>query len=63
MLISMLKVELVCRLARGSVLLFGEVQVVMVMDPMQLPPIEDRYHGDAGEFCFQSDIWKEVRNN
>jgi hypothetical protein len=50
----------VCRVARRSGKLFGDLQLIMVLDPKQLPPVEDKFYGDSGEYSFQSPLWPKV---
>ena len=38
--------------------LFGNLQLLFVLDPQQLPPVPDRKWGDAGKYCFQSHLWR-----
>jgi hypothetical protein len=39
---------------------FGNLQLVFVLDARQLPPVPDKLVGDQGEFCFESEVWKDV---
>jgi hypothetical protein len=40
--------------------MFGGLQLVIVLDPNQLPPVADPHCDDPGEYCFQSALWPEV---
>ena len=51
-------VDRVCRKARASEEPFGGLQVVVVGDFFQLPPITPR--GESPQFAFQSETWKAV---
>lgn len=51
-------VDTVCREVRHSELPFGGIQVVLVGDFFQLPPISKR--GSSSVFAFQSDAWKSL---
>ncbi len=51
-------VDTVCREVRHSELPFGGMQVVLVGDFFQLPPISKR--GNEAVFAFQSDAWKAL---
>lgn len=60
--VSMMSMELFeklhqigCRIRGNSSQLFGGIQLVLCGDFLQLPPIGK---GDAGRFCFESDLWK-----
>jgi ATP-dependent DNA helicase PIF1 len=50
-------VDMVCRVARSSEMPFGGMQVVMVGDFFQLPPIS-RYGESRAKFAFESDAWE-----
>ena len=51
------KVSSLFAAVRKSQALFGSVQLVVVLDPRQLPPVPDPLYGDSGRFAFQSQIW------
>ncbi|HYE23240.1 MAG TPA: AAA family ATPase [Candidatus Paceibacterota bacterium] len=51
-------VDRVCREVRGSELAFGGLQVVLVGDFFQLPPIGRR--GASISFAFESDAWRAL---
>ncbi|XP_062584328.1 uncharacterized protein LOC134246079 [Saccostrea cucullata] len=59
--ISMLSLKLfdtlehVCRKIRDSDTYFGSIQVIVIGDFFQLPPVPDPLKGDRGEFCFLSE--------
>ncbi len=48
------KLELLARTIRGSELPFGGVQLVLIADFLQLPPVKD------DKFIFESPIWEKV---
>eukprot|EP00605_Chrysophyceae_sp_TOSAG23-4_P000051 GSChrysophyteH1.ASY1.ANO1.53.1 assembled CDS len=50
--------DLVARTARNDESPFGGLQVVLVGDFLQLPPVPSRY--GAREFCFESDVWNSL---
>ena len=52
------QVEYVCRQVKGSDAIFGGIQVVLVLDPRQLPPVPELLYNDTGEYCFESPLWK-----
>ena len=54
------QLEMVCRLAKKSELLFGGIQLIACGDFYQLPPVPNQMYGDNGDFCFQSEYWCEV---
>jgi ATP-dependent DNA helicase PIF1 len=39
---------------------FGGIQIILMGDLFQLPPIYDKENIDTGKFCFESDIWNDV---
>lgn len=47
------QVELLCKHIRNSTELFGNVQVILVGDFFQLPPISNELYGDPGNQCFK----------
>ena len=54
-----LQIDTALQAARNSPEIFGGVQMMMVLDPKQLPPVPDRLYGDEGLFCFESPVWKK----
>jgi DNA-binding NarL/FixJ family response regulator len=50
-------VEQVTRTLRHNDEPFGGLQVIMVGDFFQLPPIADRNKGEVAQFCFDSPAW------
>lgn len=52
------QVEHSLRICKGSAQLFGGVQMVVVLDPRQLPPVPDPLYQDEGSFCFESELWR-----
>lgn len=53
----MTDLELVCRCVRGSNTVYGGLQVVLVGDFFQLPPVPNARYNDAGLFAYDSPIW------
>ncbi len=51
-------VELVTRTLRRREEPFGGLQVVLVGDFFQLPPIADKESGTRAQFCFESSAWR-----
>ena len=64
--VSMLSVKIfeileeVARKIRKSDIPFGGMQVIMVGDFYQLPPVPTMGEPDTGKFCFQSEQWLNV---
>ncbi len=52
-------VDVVCRTLRGSPEPFGGLQVILVGDFFQLPPISK--FGDQAQFAYQSPSWKKLK--
>ncbi len=52
-------VETVCRVVRGSGEAFGGLQVILVGDFFQLPPIAGR--GEMARFAFESSAWDRAK--
>lgn len=46
------QVEYLCRNIRRNSLIFGGLQVVLVGDFYQLPPVSNTLYGDYGKYCF-----------
>ena len=49
----------VCKL-RNPNLPFGGIQIVLAGDFTQLPPVPSALLGDEGEFCFESELFREA---
>ncbi|OOZ35957.1 hypothetical protein BOW52_11020 [Solemya elarraichensis gill symbiont] len=47
------QVEIICRKVRNCSNIFGGIQVILVGDFYQLPPIANALTGDSGHYCFQ----------
>ena len=54
------QLELVCRTMRDNSRVFGGIQVIGSGDFYQLPPVKNALYQDSGNFCFESDLWKEL---
>ncbi|CAC5408438.1 PIF1 [Mytilus coruscus] len=54
------QIEFICRKIRDSDLYFGGIQVIGSGDFFQLPPVPNLLNQDPGEFCFKSDVFKNV---
>ncbi len=52
-------VDSVCRKVRNIARPFGGLQVVLVGDFFQLPPVSRGEESDS-RFCFESDVWQEL---
>ncbi len=52
--------EMVCRVSKQNNLLWGGIQVIVVGDFRQLPPVPNFRYGDRGEFCFQTQLWENT---
>lgn len=52
-------VEKICREIRGLNLPFGGLQVILVGDFFQLPPVSSR--GSESQFAFHSPVWRELK--
>ncbi|CAG2226885.1 PIF1 [Mytilus edulis] len=46
------QVQVLCKNTRNSTDLFGNIQVVLVGDFFQLPPVSNELYGDPGKHCF-----------
>lgn len=47
--------EFVCRKLRNVNTYFGGIQVIVIGDFFQLPPVPDPLKGDNGDYCFRSE--------
>ena len=47
--------DAICRAVKDARTVFGRVQLIMVLDPLQLPPAADPLYD--GKFCFLSKMW------
>lgn len=50
------KLETVCRIRNISAA-FGGIQLIVVGDFLQLPPVKNTRYGDLGEYAFTSSYW------
>ena len=57
------KLEYVARKVRGRETFFGGIQLVLLGDFFQLPPVLDNTEANAQKFCFQSKLFKENVTN
>ncbi|XP_033755719.1 ATP-dependent DNA helicase PIF1-like [Pecten maximus] len=46
------QVQVLCKEVRNSSFIFGNIQVILVGDFYQLPPISNQLNGDNGKYCF-----------
>ena len=53
------EIEFICRKILKSSLIFGGLQVIVVGDFFQLPPVPDHLKMDGGEYCFISPVFVE----
>ncbi len=53
--------EMVCRVAKQNHHFWGGIQVIVVGDFRQLPPVPNFRYGDRGEFCFQTQLWENTK--
>ncbi|XP_063406721.1 uncharacterized protein LOC134690660 [Mytilus trossulus] len=54
------QIESICRKILKNDKLFGGIQVIVVGDFFQLPPVPDHLKNDAGEYCFKSSIFQQL---
>lgn len=54
------QIEYLCRKVLNSDIIFGGIQVIAVGDFFQLPPVPDALKNDPGDFCFKSDMFKQL---
>lgn len=47
------QVQVLCKEIRNSPELFGNIQVILVGDFFQLPPVSNELYGDPGNLCFR----------
>lgn len=53
-------VELICRTVKRKDSYFGGIQIILVGDFYQLPPVPEELYGETGKFCFQSSFFKNA---
>ena len=53
-------IEAVLRSARKTSEIAGGMQVILVGDFRQLPPVPNEGYGDKGDYAFESDIFKSL---
>ncbi|CAG2199801.1 PIF1 [Mytilus edulis] len=54
------QLEYICRKIVNSSLVFGGLQVIVVGDFFQLPPVPDYLKMDSGEYCFKSPVFDKI---
>ena len=54
------QLEYICRKIVNSSLVFGGLQVIVVGDNFQLPPVPDYLKMDSGEYCFKSPVFDKI---
>ncbi|CAC5417224.1 PIF1 [Mytilus coruscus] len=54
------QIESICRKILKNDKLFGGIQVIVVGDFFQLPPVPDHLKNDAGEYCFKSSTFQQL---
>lgn len=52
--------EMVARAVRRNDEPFGGIQIIVVGDFFQLPPVPNKYSKAAREFCFESPVWNKL---
>ena len=50
-------IEAIASNCRNNILPFGQIQLILLGDFLQLPPIEDKNDPETAQFCFESDTW------
>ena len=58
--ISRLQVYFVCQSVRVNTQIMGGMQVIVIGDFYQLPPVHNKWISDPGKCCFQSDMWSSI---
>ena len=53
------QLEFICRNILNSSYIFGGLQVIVVGDFFQLPPVPDELKMDPGEYCFSSPVFQK----
>ena len=54
------QLEYICRITRGENTMFGGLQVVLVGDFQQLPPIANTRYGDKGNYAFEAQCFPKA---
>ena len=52
--------EYICRHTRKHKKYFGSLQVIVIGDFFQLPPVPDLLKGDKGQYCFLSEKFQNI---
>ena len=55
-----LQVNCICQLGRKTNLPMGGIQVIVLGDFYQLPPVPNKWVQDPGHYCFKSSICKHL---
>lgn len=56
----MIYLEYICRHTRKHKKYFGSLQVIVIGDFFQLPPVPDLLKGDKGQYCFLSEKFQNI---